>query len=384
MRGAPVKGFAMDDLRFPKVLCLLSLGACVALPCRAEPVSDGGPCSSADGLSVGRFRDALKPVGFVLQEPGWHVWCNAPVLADDGSIHLFVSRWPVKAGFEPGWYTACEIAHYRAERAEGPYRYVETVLKGDGRAGSWRKAAPHNVTVVRLPDKRYAMLFIANNGAPMKPGDPKSFPATQKIGMFLASSLDGPWLPAGRDGLILDTPADPAIWSHGSRVGVNNPTLLPMPDGKFHLYYKALSDRFGAVRRMGLAIADRVEGPYRFEPAPLTANEGTIEDGFAFRLRDEVCLLVTDCHGAGFGGGYIYRSRDGRTFDPKPVRAFEPLDRYVTTWAGPKHHYFKWVLQRPALLLDRAGHPTHLFAPSGTAPEGGDGTASFLFRIEHP
>lgn len=332
-------------------------------------------------LTPENFRAALKPKGFVLHEPGWHVWCNAPVRADDGTIHLFVSRWPVKDGFEPGWFTTCEIAHYRAARPEGPYTYVNTVLKGDGRDGSWRKAGTHNVTVVRLPDKRYAMLFIANAGGRRVVGDPAQFPANQKIGLMLADSPDGPWRFAGKDGLILDLPHDPAVWSHGSTVGVNNPTLFPMPDGRFFLYYKAMTKRHGEVRRMGLAIANKVEGPYRFEPEPLTSNEGTIEDGFAFRLGGEVDLLVTDCHGKGFGGGMIYRSPDGRKFSPHPVRAYEPLSHYVKPWTNPKHLYFQWVLQRPALLLDAAGRPTHLFTPSGTAPEGGRETATFLFEI---
>lgn len=333
------------------------------------------PAASA-GFTPENFRAALAPRGFVLEEPGWHIWCNAPVLDEKGGVHLFVSRWPVKDTFGLGWHTTCEIAHYRAEKAEGPYTYAGTVLKGSGVEGSWRKEGTHNVTVVRLPAGGCALLFIANSHGT------KGFPANQKIGMMLAPDLNGPWTFAGDDGLVLDVPADPAVWSHDSAVGVNNPTLLPMPDGRFFLYYKAMKRGRGEVRRMGLAIADRVEGPYRFEKEPLTANEGTIEDGFAFRLNGEVCLLVTDCHGEGYGGGMIYRSKDGRTFDPAPVRAYEAVDHYLKRWPDPAKGWSPWVLQRPALLLDRSGAPTHLFAPCGTPPEGTTGTATFLFELQ--
>ena len=335
-----------------------------------------GPATAAPVLTVGTFRDALVPKGFVLSEPGWHIWCNAPVLDEQGGMHLFVSRWPVADTFGRGWHTTCEIAHYKAPKPEGPYTYVSTVLKGSGAEGSWRKEGTHNVTAVRIPDGRYALLFIANSHGT------KGFPANQKIGMMLAPHLDGPWTFAGKDGLVLDVPADAGVWSHDSAVGVNNPTLLPMPDGRCFLYYKAMKKGRGEVRRMGVAIADRVEGPYRFEKEPLTANEGTIEDGFAFRLHGEICLLVTDCHGTGNGGGMIYRSRDGLRFDPVPVRAYEAVDHYLKRWPKPAPGWSPWVLQRPALLLDRSGMPTHLFAPCGTPPEGKTGTSTFLFEIQ--
>ena len=331
---------------------------------------------AAEQLTLLNFHDALVPKGFVLTEESWHIWCNAPIYDEQGGLHLFVSRWPVKDTFGRGWYTSCEIAHYKAERQEGPYTYAGTILKGSGIDGSWRKDGTHNVTVVRLPDRRYAMLFIANSNGNV------GHPANQKIGMMLASSLDGPWKFTGKDGLILDAPTDPAVWSHGSVVGVNNPTLLPMPDGRFLLYYKAMKPGNGEVRRMGVAIADKVEGPYQFEKEALTANQGTIEDGFAFLLNGEACLLVTDCHGKGEGGGMIYHSKDGIHFDPQSIRAYEAVDHYLKRWPNPAKGWSPWVLQRPALLLDNAGTPTHLFAPCGTPPEGQQGTATFLFEIK--
>jgi len=328
-------------------------------------------------LSLDTFKQSLSPIGFVLLENDWHVWCSAPLRDGQGNVHLFVSRWPVKDTFDKGWHTTSEIAHYQAPSPSGPYRYVSTILKGSGESGSWRAAAPHNPTALRLPDGRYAILFIANSNGSREQG----FPANQKIGLMTSASPEGPWKLEGRDGLILDVPQDPDVWSHGSVVGVNNPTLLPMPDGRFFLYYKAMKPGKGQLRRMGLAIADQVEGPYHFEKEPLTSNDGMIEDGFAFGLDDQVCLLVTDCHGVGSGGGMIYHSKDGITFENKTVRAFEAIDHYLPRWKNPAPGWAPWALQRPALLLGPDGTPTHLFAPCGTPPEGRQGTATFLFEI---
>lgn len=241
--------------------------------------------------------------------------------------------------------------------------------------GSWRKYAPHNVTVVRLPDQRYAMLFIARSE--------KSSVQTQKIGMMLATSLDGPWKLAGQDGLILDMPTDPAVWCYKDKVV--NPSLLPMPDGRFFLYFKSGKHRKSGPTgsHLGVAIADKVDGPYIFHKTPVTANQKLIEDGFAFLLNGEVCLLATQCGTDPWAsGGIIYRSKDGIHFDPTPIHAYETVDHYMKLWPQTAKGWGERCLQRPALLLGADGIPTHLFAPCGRPPEGKKGTSTFLFEIK--
>lgn len=325
------------------------------------------------------FAASLKPIGCVLKEPGYHIWCNSPVYGPDGKVHLFVSRWPMSATFGDGWWTVCEIARYEANNPEGPWTFKEVVLKGTGKKGDWRGFAPHNVEATRLSDGRYALTFIANStGARTK--DPKTtFPANQKIGIMVADTPEGPWKPVGRDGLVLSPPEDPTIWSHDSRVGVNNPSLFEH-DGKFFLYYKAM--RPGEPRKMGLAVADKVEGPYRFEPGPLTNNKTEIEDCDAFMLNGRVALITTDSTS---GGGLIWSSDDGKHFDSKPVRAYTNLKGYVPeellkTYV---HHYPPYRLERPKVLLDpKTGRPAYLFVACGTVPKDDAGTRPFVFKIE--
>jgi hypothetical protein len=201
-------------------IILLASFLMVASCCDNLPPAGVGLMGTSGKLSLDNFHQSLIPIGFVLSEKDWHIWCNAPVLDDGGKLHLFVSRWPIKDAFGVGWHTSSEIAHYIADKPEGPYQYVSTVLKGSGVEGSWRKDGTHNVTVVRLPDKSYAMLFIANSDGA------GHFAAKQKIGMMLAKSLDGPWQFAGKDGLILDTPSDPDVWSLPLLTKSKDPTTL--------------------------------------------------------------------------------------------------------------------------------------------------------------
>lgn len=326
----------------------------------------GGDAKSATTEVLDRtWADRLEYVGIAVVEPGYHVWGSSPVVGPDGKVHLFVARWPVSAKFVPGWYTHCEIARYVSKKPEGPFQFKEVVLKGT-ETSSWDKVAPHNPTVQKVGDK-YVLLYIANTG--------KGFPASQRIGMLIAEKPDGPWKKVGKDGLLLSPPEDPSIWSHKSKVGVNNPALLQHPDGRFLLYYKAR--REGDVRRMGVAIAGNLEGPYVFHKSPLTSNTGEIEDGYAFMEDNKVRLLTTD---NARGAGLLWESGSGTSFG-EPMLGFDRMDHYIpektvkeaTNYRGRK-------FERPQILI-QSGSPTHLYVSSGANIRKGDGSCSYVFRI---
>ena len=325
----------------------------------------GGVGNKAAAEDLDRaWADRLEYVGVAVVEPGYHVWGSSPVVGPNGKVHLFVARWPVSAGFN-GWYTHCEIARYLGDTPEGPFRFKEVVLEGTG-TPSWDRIAPHNPTIQKLGE-HYALLYIANTGM--------DFPASQRIGMLVSSSLDGPWKKVGEDGLILSPTDDASIWSQSSTVGVNNPALLQHPDGRFFLYYKA--KRKGDVRRMGVAIAEKLDGPYVFHHTPLTSNTGEIEDGYAFVEDGKVRLLTTDNHR---GAGLLWESNDGIAFG-LPMLGFERMNRYIpenqvreaTNYRGRK-------FERPQILIQK-GRPTHLYVASGANIRKGDGSCSYVLRI---
>ena len=250
-----------------------------------------------------------------VHEPGYHVWGSSPVIGPEGKTHLFVSRWPVAAGFG-AWMTDCEIARYASEVPEGPFVFQEVVVKGTGK-GTWDHQSPHNPSVQKIGDQ-YALTHIANAG-----GDKATRVASQRIGLMVADTPAGPWRKVGESGLLLSPPDDPAIWSHNSVVGVNNPVLFAHPDGRFFLYYKAMKK--GGVRRMGVAIADQLEGPYVFLKDPLTSNTSTIEDGYAFSEGGKIYLLTT--HNK-TGTGYLWGSDDGIHFG-EPIVGFDTTASYL-------------------------------------------------------
>lgn len=311
------------------------------------------------------WSSRIEFVGTAVSEKGYHIWGSSPIIGPSGKTHLFVARWPVEKKFA-AWTTDCEIARYVSDLPEGPYSFKEVILKGNDMK-TWDRTSPHNPHIKKIGDK-YALLYIARI----------EDNASQRIGMMISDSPEGPWRRAGKDGLILAPSEDASIWSYKSTVGVNNPTLLHHKDGRFFLYFKAR--RSGDIRRMGVAVSDRLEGPYVQHPEPLTKNEATIEDAYAFIENGKIHLLTTDNHTR---AGLLWSSEDGIKFSDKPKLGYGRIDSYIPIDKVNEGTRFRGGrLERPQLLMQN-GKPTHLFVASGgNVNEGADGACSYIFRIK--
>ncbi len=320
-------------------------------------------------------------LGEVLNEPGYDIWGSSPIRDEEGKIHLFCARWKSTNHWEHGWRYSSEIAHYISDNPEGPFTFVEVVLSPEKNGTGWRKAGYHNPNIKKAGDK-YVLVFIANDGSP-------HHGPNQRIGMMIADNLSGPWkfIP-DENTPLLSPPENPEVWCYQSGCGVNNPSLLIHPDGRFMLYFKAMTGpRPGGKVKMGVAIADQPEGPYIINKKPVTNNEVAIEDGYAFWWHNRVCLLTTDNHGIlEYGGGLLWTSKDGIHFDPSPTSGFHHFAKFYLKGNVPDNanvRYTKQVkFERPQLLLSTRGEPEYLYCPSGVAIDGSDGSNCYLLRYE--
>lgn len=318
-----------------------------------------------------RFVKAQTLLGIAVEEPDYHVWGCSPIVGPDGKTHLFAARWPIDAQFDPGWRTHSEIAHYLADRPEGPFQFADVALQGTNRE-TWDSTAVYNPAIHRVGD-RYVLLYTGTSGL-------DRHPANQCIGMAVSESLNGPWRRVGKDGLILAPPDDPTMWNYKAANGVNNPAFLKSPDGRFLLYFKSTN------ARMGLAIADNVEGPYRQQPKPITANEHhRIEDGYAFTMNGLVYLLTTDNDGLlRAGGGLLWESEDGIHFHAEPRMGFERIEHYVekAQIKTMKIHYGSIPkFERPQVLTQN-GLPAYLYVAGGANLHGGPGSVNYVVKLD--
>jgi hypothetical protein len=230
--------------------------------------ADAASKAAAPEIPVSDFARSLEYAGVAVQEPGYHVWGSSPLIDTHGKVHLFVSRWPIIRPFDHGWRHDSEIAHYIGEGPEGPFEFSDVALRGTGE-DTWDRYAPCN-SLIQEVDGQFVLLYVANPVGVSRGMGAHS--RTQRIGMATSTSLDGPWERVGQDGLILSPSDDPKHWTH--RVQVVNPAFLKHPSGKYLLYFKSR----GA--RMGVAIAEKLEGPYVHQPRPLSDNEQRVS-GFA-------------------------------------------------------------------------------------------------------
>ncbi|MEN8193087.1 MAG: glycoside hydrolase family protein [Bacteroidota bacterium] len=332
-------------------------------------------CQPEDKQSEVTFADHWEFIGTAVEEAGYTIWGTSPVIGDDGKVHLFVARWPGDR-VDPLWRSHSEIAHYVGYNPEGPFTFSDVAIKGTGK-DTWDKYGAHNPAIHKVGNK-YALLYIANTNPNQPP-----HPGNQNIGMAIADSPYGPWEKVGKDGLILTPPKNQKYWNYKSGIGVNNPAFLQHPNGGFFLYFKS-SDNKGA--KMGLAIAENLEGPYVQLPHPVTQNNQTIEDGYAFLYNGKFALLTTDNHGIiESGGGIIWTSEDGITFNTNE-KGFYRINDYtdvdmtkIAVHYGSKNRKYA-KFERPQLLL-KDGQPQYLYVPSGANIYGGDYTVSYVLKF---
>lgn len=257
------------------------------------------------------FCESLTPGKFILDSPeGWWHWCMAPIYDDSNKLHVFVSAIPNSGS----WNANSNIVHYKADKPEGPYQFVDTVFTSN-------IATYHNPQISKAGDT-YVMVFVWKLAS--IPG------INQSIGIATSKSLDGPWK---------ESPYNPIIepsYKKGdaNAIHASNPTFLVDKDGKYRIYYKSISDKYlpKHIREISLATSNNIEGPYvNYPKNPLISyayREIDIEDPYAFYYKGYYYMIVEDRMGVrnylegnpipkkdikagGNRPGLIYKSKDG-------------------------------------------------------------------------
>lgn len=126
-----------------------------------------------DDLNLNQQIKGIDSSSFFSQE-GYYVWCTSVIRGEDNKYHMLYSRWPhgtraldddsmnyIFNGFR-GWNKYSEIAYAVADKINGPYTYVKTILKGDGDPDKWDRYTMHNPQVKKF-GQYYFLYHISNN-----------------------------------------------------------------------------------------------------------------------------------------------------------------------------------------------------------------------------
>jgi len=323
-------------------------------------------------IPVSDFCHSLTPSGRILETVDYYVWCVSPICDEQGRVHVFYSRWPSAYGMG-GWIRACEIAHAVADTPEGPYEYVQTILSP--RPGYWDATSCHNPHIQYI-EGTYCLFYMGNSNGKTD---------TKRIGMATATDLNGPW--TRPDQPLLEAGPEGSWDDHCA----TNPAFLKHPDGRYMLYYKSWNNMdykqedqgIRGNRKYGLALSDRLEGPYvRYEGNPVVdlsghSNNCQVEDAYVWHQEGKFCMLMRDMGFVNHEAGLYFESEDGLEWG-QPQIAWRGAREYLELPPAPSHLKRYGRFERPQLLM-KEGKPAYLF----TAMQGGKYmTASgFVFRI---
>lgn len=340
----------------------------------------------AQELNLGAMVQPV-PLTAKFSDPGYFVWCGAPVHGADGKYHLFYSRWPVKFGFHPGWAIHSEIAYAVSDKPLGPYHFVNVVLPARGTNPAtgkkyWDADMTHNVNVI-LRDGKYLLYYIGNYGDGQYPTHRNH----DRIGVAMADKPEGPW--RRFDEPIIDVSPDATVFDS---LCTANPAAAVRPDGSILVIYKAVpivpGKPMGGSVRWGVAIAEKPEGPYVKKPGRVFEAEGA-NTGKHWMLAEDPFIWFSKK----YGNRYYAVARDvvGKfTGAAGGLALFESADGL--RWKAAAHPgvlgaRFNWAdgkpsnqnVERPAVLFD-GEEPIALFG----ATDGYQKNGRISFNVQIP
>lgn len=319
------------------------------------------------GYKAGKTKKALDL-------PGYYVW-DCSVIKSGGKYHMFSSRWKEEYGFGWNWLFNSEIIHSVSDTPEGPYEFQNVVLPRRGRE-FFDGMNTHNTCIKEYKGKFYLYYMGTTYGTDVPTSgdvDPCTAVETwnrKRIGLAVADDINGPFV--RRDTPLLE----PRDCGHWDCTCTTNPSVAILPDGETYMIYKSRAGH-GKPLKLGIAHAPSPEGPFtRLSDSPILefADENIhIEDPFLWydAKQGKFCLITKDDTKNGafgitgeWGSGFYAESTDCRDFavgdDPKVYsRTVTWEDGRVSTQGN---------LERPSVLFDEDGTPTHIFCASGDGP----------------
>lgn len=321
------------------------------------------------GYKAGKANVALKL-------DGYYVW-DCSVIKSGGKYHMFSSRWKKEYGFGWNWLFNSEIIHSVADKPEGPYRFQNVALPRRGRE-YFDGMSTHNTCIKEHNGKFYLYYMGTTYGGdiPTSINDVSSAYGEEtwnrkRIGVAVADDINGEFV--RRDTPLLQ----PRDCNHWDCTITTNPSVAIMPNGRTYMIYKSRR-AVGKPLKLGIAVADKPDGEFkRLSDKPILdfADENMhIEDPFIWydAQKKKFCLITKDDVKNGaygitgeWGSGFYAESDDCVDFEigdaPKVYsRTIEWTDGKTTTQGN---------LERPSVLFDENGEPTHIFCASGFAEE---------------
>ena len=341
-----------------------------------------------DNLNLNARIGKVDSAG-IFHQDGYYVWCTSVIKGEDGKYHMFYSRWQhgkrvpdddsmnyIFNGFR-GWNKYSEIAYAVSDKLEGPYKYVKTILKGDGDKNKWDRFTMHNPQVRKF-GKYYYLYYISNSyDSTLYAGNTFTkdwkhwlqYNSTQKIGVLKFKNVND--LLKGK----YERSAKPLVQPDSVRTFevTTNPTVTQGPDGRYYMMYKSRKPNVGNMT-FWMAVSNRPEGPFTFAGEVFTSAEMACEDPCiwydkkrkrfyaAAKYYSNSKLLAPQ-----FGALVLITSMDALKWEPAQHPLISLRELKMTN--GSKIELAH--LERPFIVTDKNGEPVALFAAASVEEPSG-------------
>lgn len=309
-----------------------------------------------------------------LRLEGYWVWCGSVIEGEDGRFHMFASRWPKSLPFHPGWLVASEVVRAVSDTPEGPYSFQEVVLPARG-AEYWDGCSTHNPHITRQGGQYVLYYMGSTSPLPAAAGGEPLELGDPRVIVARANKRIGIAIADSITGpwKRLEAPIMPTRPGRFDSFLTSNPAPCVHEDGSVLLIYKARRYEGNAHGRMtiGVAGADHYAGPYR------VLREGPVFPEH-FHLEDPFVWKTEQ------GYELIAKDMDGNLCGEKHggihACSADGLDWKLMEKPRAYSRTIVWEdgsvrtmgsFERPFLLF-RQGRPTHLFAATADGPGGFD------------
>jgi hypothetical protein len=243
----------------------------------------------------------------------WSYWDGQILKSADGKFHMYASRWDQASG-HMAWGNSLAV-HAVSDTLSGPY-VDKGLLWPEDRGGRG-----HNVTALKLPDGRYAVVTSET-----RPGD-----------VFVSRSPDGPWENIGQ----IKVERGEGYTERDARI--SNVSIMVRPDGDFMI-----------VPRAGVIWISKtgILGPYKIVAPTIFTTVPGVQSS---RIEDPVVWYSGGLYhviGNNFGArtAYHFTSRDGITGWKNRGLAYDPRRDFVRYTDGTVNH---WALaERPGVYIE--------------------------------
>ncbi|HKL22119.1 MAG TPA: glycoside hydrolase family protein [Tichowtungia sp.] len=318
-----------------------------------------------DSTDTLNLAEMIQPVSEenILYQPDFYNWGSSIIKGEDGKYHIFYAQMTKELGFY-SWMTDGLISRAVSDNPAGPYRYVETVLKGRGQP-HWDAHTAHNPRIKKFGDKYYLYYISTNpNGnrlderqmnlarrlystegltdeekAALKKesaGLRKQFQMNQRIGVAVADQISGPWK-------RLDHP----IVEPGGPISLMtcNPAVTERPDGGYLMFVRGIQPNIEKfTRSAAIALADSPVGPWAIQKKAAVADLNSEDPAVWYDKQRRRYYAIY--HAFGYMG--LITSTDG--VDWKPAKHYKVLEKTIYKSDGTPLKAAR--LERPYIYLE--------------------------------